>query len=78
VDYERRKLFVAFLERYLNGEAKREDWETLVVNHYPDKTLGRVRRDCVRIRMQNDAMRWSPEERNRIEDWIHELRTPNV
>jgi hypothetical protein len=78
VDHERRKLFVAFLERYLNSEAKREDWETLVVNHYVDNTLERVRRECVRIRMHNEAMRWSPEERSRIQGWIHELQTASV
>jgi hypothetical protein len=42
---------------------------------YLDQTLERIRRDCVRIRMRNEAMRWSPEEHSQIQDWIQELRT---
>ncbi len=75
VDYEHRELVAAFLERLSSGEADREQWERLVVNHYLDQTLERIRRDCVRIRMRNEAMRWSPEEHGRIQDWIRELRT---
>ena len=75
VDHERRELFVTFLEGFANGDVDREKWDRLVVNHYLDQTLERVRRDCVRIRMQNEAMLWSPEEQSRIQDWIRELRT---
>ncbi len=70
-----RELFAAFLERLATGEADREQWERLVVNHYLDETLERIRRDCVRIRIGNEAMRWSAEEQSRIHDWIRELRT---
>jgi hypothetical protein len=75
VDHERRELFAAFLERFASGQIDRDQWQRLVVNHYLDKTLERVRRDCVRIRMQNEAMHWSPEEQRRIQAWIRELRT---
>jgi hypothetical protein len=75
VDHEHRELFAAFLERFAHGEVEREQWERLVVNHYLDATLERIRRDCVRIRMRNEAMHWSPEEKGRIQAWIRELRT---
>ncbi len=75
IDHERRDVFVTFLERFANGEADGDQWERLVVNHYLDDTLERVRRECVRLRMRNEAMRWSPEESRRIQDWIRELRT---
>ena len=74
VDHEQRQLFAAFLERFASGDIDPSQWERLVVNHYGDQTLERIRRDCVRIRMQNEAMRWSPEERRRIQDWTRELR----
>ena len=76
VDHERRELFARFLERFANGDADRTQWERLVVNHYVDSTLERVRRDCVEIRRRNHAMRWSSEERGCIEGWIRELRKP--
>jgi hypothetical protein len=75
VDHEHRELFAAFLERFAGGEADREQWERLVVNHYIDQTLERIRSDCVRLRMRNEAMHWSPDEHSHIKDWIHELRT---
>jgi hypothetical protein len=75
VDAEHRELFAAFLERFANGEVDREQWERWVVNHYVDETLERVRRDCVRIRMRNEAMQWSPEEHERIQGWIRQLRS---
>ncbi len=75
VDSEHREHFAAFLERFANGEVDREHWERLVVNHYVDETLERIRRDCVRIRMRNEAMQWSPEEHGRIQAWIRELRS---
>jgi hypothetical protein len=74
VDHKHRELFVAFLERFAVGEVDREHWERLVVNHYLDPTLETIRRDCVHIRMQNEAMHWSPEERSRIQGWIRELQ----
>jgi hypothetical protein len=74
VDREQRRLFADFLERFANGEVAREQWERLVVNHYVDPTLERVRRDCVRIRLRNDAMCWSPEEHSQIQEWILKLR----
>jgi hypothetical protein len=75
VHHEQRERFAAFLERFALGEVEREGWEQLVVNHYIDQKLERVRRECVRIRMRNEKMRWSPEERSRIEGWIRELRS---
>ncbi|HEY2515903.1 MAG TPA: hypothetical protein VGI39_33765 [Polyangiaceae bacterium] len=74
-DRANRELVAVFLERFAHGEADREQWERLVVNHYLDQTLERVRRDCVRMRMRNEAMRWSLEEHDRIQNWIRELRT---
>jgi hypothetical protein len=74
VDHDQRDHFVAFLERFADGQSDREQWERLVVNHYLDVTLERVRRDVVRIRMANEAMHWSPEERSQIRGWIRELR----
>lgn len=74
IDREQRDRFVAFLERFADGQADREQWERLLVNHYLDVTLERVRRDVVRVRMGNEAMRWSPEEHSLIRGWIHELR----
>ena len=76
VDLEYRKLFVAFVERLASGEADREQWQQLVVNHYLDETLERIRRDVGRLRMQNEAMRWSPGEAERIQAWLRDLRTP--
>ena len=73
VDHRHRHAFAAFLERLATGEADPEQWQRLVVNHYLDDTLERVRRDCVRLRMQNEAMRWSREEKDRIHAWVQEL-----
>lgn len=74
-DLEQRAVFITFLERFAEGEADGEQWMRLVVNHYLDQTLERIRRECVRLRMQNETMRWSPEEHSRIRDWIRELGT---
>jgi hypothetical protein len=74
-DHDHRAAFVAFLERFAEGDADGEEWNRVVVNHYPDPALERIRRDCVRLRMQNETLRWSPEEHGRIRDWIRELRT---
>lgn len=74
-DQQQRALFVAFLERFVNGEVDPEGWETLVVNHYIDEALERVRRECVRLSLGNEAMQWSAEERESILACIRELRT---
>lgn len=70
-----RELMVAFLERFVNGEVDLARWDALVVNHYVDEVLERVRRECVRLRMGNESMQWSAEERARILACIRELRT---
>ena len=69
-----RELFVAFLERLANSNVDWEQWQHLVVNHYVDTTLERIRQDCVRICMGNERMQWSIEERDRIRAWIRLLR----
>lgn len=69
-----RELFVAFLERFANGDVDREQWQQWVVNHYLDEMLERIRQDCVRLRMSNEPMRWSTEEHDRIQAWIRALR----
>ena len=74
VDQDQRDHFVAFLERLADGQADLEDWERLVVDHYRDVMLERVRREVVRVRMRNEAMRWSAEEHGEILGWICELR----
>lgn len=74
-DHQPRELFVAFLERFAKGDVDREQWQQWVVNHYLDETLERIRQDCVRMRMRNEAMRWSTEEHDRIQAWIRALRT---
>lgn len=74
IDSGHRELVAAFLERFANGEADPNQWERLIVNHYLDEELERIRRDCVRIRMRNGAMRWSPQEHEQIWTWIRQLR----
>jgi len=74
VAHEHRRLFAAFLERFASGQADPEQWYRLVVNHYLDETLEEVRRDVVRLRMQNEAMHWSPEEIRQIQAWLRDLR----
>ena len=72
-DQRHRQLFDVFLERFANCEVDPGQWQRLIVNHYVDETLERVRRDCVRIRMQNESMRWTQEEKAQIEAWRREL-----
>lgn len=67
--------FLVFLERFAKGEAARELWEALVVAHYEDPKLEEVRQACVRLRMQNEAMNWSMEERDQLELALRALRT---
>lgn len=74
-DRQQREFFVAFLERFVNGDVDPDRWDTLVVNHYLDEALERVRRECVRLRVGNEAMHWSEEERTSILACIRELRT---
>lgn len=78
IDYEHRELVAAFLERFANGEADRDQWERLIVNHYLDDELERIRRDCVCIRILNETMKWSLEEQARIQTWIRQLRSAAV
>ena len=77
-DHEHRQRLAAFLERLRNGEVEGEQWQRLVVNHYLDETLERVRREVARLRIQNEAMRWSPEEKGRIDAWVREIRATAV
>jgi len=77
-DHEHRQRLAAFLERLGTGEVDAEQWQRLIVNHYFDETLERVRREVARLRIQNEAMRWSPEEKGRIDAWVREIRATAV
>lgn len=69
-----RQVFAEFLERLALGEVKSEDWQTLVVNHYFDDVIEKIRLQLVRFTIQSpEPHNLSEEERTQLMIWINEL-----
>ncbi|HEY2513148.1 MAG TPA: hypothetical protein VGI39_19905 [Polyangiaceae bacterium] len=69
-----REFFAHFLDLLLKGEVSRECWQRFALRRSDDEPLERIRRECIGMRKRNPAMRWTPEDQQRIRAWIQEIR----
>jgi hypothetical protein len=74
-----RQQFAGFLERLAItslDKVDKEEWLSFVITHYPDEFLEEKRRCCVRLACGYLEHRIdSPEGKQLLSDWAHELRT---
>lgn len=72
IDKEKRKLFVAYLEKLIENKANEDDWFSYIIEHYLDEELEEVRRNIVRLRIKAGDPKVFPlteEHRIHLREW---------
>lgn len=77
IDQAKRKVFVDYLHKLVEGDGSSEDWFNFIVEHYPDEQLEEVRRNIVRLRIKAGEPEIFPateEHREQLRKWAKKLQ----
>jgi hypothetical protein len=77
IDKKKRKIFVDYLHKLIEGDGYSEDWRRIIIEHYPDRRLEEIRRNIVRLRIKAGDPEIFPvteEDREKLRNWAKELQ----
>lgn len=77
IDQAKRKAFVDYLHRLVEGDSRSEDWFNFIVEHYSDGQLEEVRRNIVRLRIKAGDPKIFPvteEHKEQLRNWAKKLQ----
>jgi hypothetical protein len=77
IDQAKRKVFVDYLQKLIEGDGNREDWLNFIIEHYSDEQLEEVRRNIVRLRIKAGDPEIFPvteKHKEQLRKWAKELQ----